>query len=262
MLATWYNAMGVALALSSGLGGFTVSYIVVQAAPLTVFMADVTTFRPEVTYAWLKDGDEPFKKTAGDFLSGVIGNPSFPKAQERATKSKELYDIYAPTVVDRDKQTSDTSAARIAARTPLELELRLLLADVQAESGGDLVKLNSTNAPLARNAETTPTATKPEKISFYLWGNPEQLFVQCEPQPGDPVYVARVSEDDVNWKWIKSDKRSSVGFFNLPAGVKLYAQMMVQNSVSESPWSDSKPFMIPAQGISIPERKRPKGRKK
>ena len=63
---------------------------------------------------------------------------------------RDLFVVYEPTVVERDKQTSETAAARIAARTPLEAALRSLLPDIQAESGNDLTKLLTTNIPLGR----------------------------------------------------------------------------------------------------------------
>ncbi|MBI1223894.1 MAG: hypothetical protein GC192_01540 [Bacteroidetes bacterium] len=222
-------------------------------------MADVTTFKPEVTYAWLSDPDHVFKNIAEDFTNGVVGNAFFPNSQTRATNAKALYLAYAPTVVEKDKQNSETSAARIAARTPLETELRLLLADVQAESGGDLARLLSTDAPLARYPESVQPAVKPEAVYFFLYGNPEQLYVQCDSQGTGSIYLARISDDDTNWNWISSDKKSAIGFTGLPAGIRLYAQMRVRNTVSEGQWSDSKPFMIPLSGMSIPNRKRPTG---
>jgi hypothetical protein len=225
----------------------------------TLFMAESTTFKPEVTYSWLNDADIEFKPQAEDFINGTINNPDFPNSRVRAVSAQSLFNVYALTVVDKDKQTSETSAARIAARAPLEAELRLLLAEVQAESGGDLAKLLSTNAPLARYPEAVQAATKPDAVYFYLYGNPEQLYVQCDSQGSGCVYMARISEDEENWKWISSDKKSAIGFTGLPTGVKLYAQMRVRNTVSEGQWSDSKPFMIPPSSLSIPVRKRPIG---
>lgn len=257
--ATGQGAVVRAMLLLWGIGRAKAQWWFAYTTAITLFMADVSTFKPEVTYAWLSDPDIEFKSKAEDFIDGVVDNDFFPNSQSRATNAQALYDTYAPTVVEKDKQNSETSAARIAAREPLENELRLLLADVQAESKGILSRLLSTNAPLARNPEAVQAAQKPETVYFFLYGNPEQLFVQCDSQGPGCTYSARVSEDDTNWKWISSDKRSAIGFTGLPVGVKLYAQMLVRNTISEGQWSDSKPFMLPPSGLSIPARKRPKG---
>ncbi len=217
------------------------------------------TFKPEVTYGFLNDPDDPFKLTVGDIVSGTVANAFFPDSQPLALSVQTLFGIYSPTVVDRGQQTSESAAARIAARTNLEAALRNLLAAVQAESGGSLARLLTTNIPLARNPETPASPLRPETLSFYLFGSPLQLYVQCEAQPSAKVYTCRISTDETNWQWVSSDGKSAIAFSGLPVGVTLYAQMMVKNSVSASEWSDSKPFTIPVSGVSIPKFMRPKG---
>jgi hypothetical protein len=85
------------------------------------------------------------------------------------------------------------------------------------------------------------------------------LYAQCEAQPNAQIYEAQVSKDEQTWLWRSNAGKSAVAFSNLPVGEKLYVQMRVKNAVGNSEWSASTPFLIPQSGLTIPERKRPKG---
>jgi len=224
-------------------------------------MTTETTFKPEVSTTFITEPDDTFSPTVDNIIQGVKGNPLFPNSQTSITDVEGLYDAYKLTLVDPDKRTSETAAARIAAREPLETALRQLLPQVQLESRGDLTRLLSTNIPLVRNPVKPSLPATPNAINLFLFGSPIKLFAQCDSQPNTQVYHARISTDQENWQWANSASTSYVPFSGLPKGVVLYVQMMVKNSVGESDWSGSKQFMIPAEGITIPERKRPKGYK-
>ncbi len=222
-------------------------------------MTDPLNFKPEVTYGFINDPDDLFKPTTENIVLGIVGNPAFPNSQAKALIVKTLFLAYSPTVVDPERRNSLTAAARVAARTPLEVALRDLLPDIQAESGGDMKALLSTNIPLARNPETPGMPFTPVSIELYLFGSPEQLYAKCEVQKNSKLYIARISRDETNWLWHNSDTRAAVSFTGLPVGEKLYVQMMVRNSVATSEWSNSKPFIIPEPGLVTPKRKRPRG---
>lgn len=223
------------------------------------FMSSELNFKPEVAYSWINDPDDEFKPTVEKIVKGTVTNPLFPLAQTKALNIKALYLVYGPTVVDPGKRNSDTAAARVAARTPLEAALRDFLPDIQAESGGSLTALLSTNIPLVRVPTTSQMPIMPGSINLYLFGNPTQLYAQCEAQIHSKFYEARVSSDQVAFPWTATSSKSAVGFVGLPAGQTLYVQMRVTNAIGPSEWSASKPFMIPAVGVTIPEVKRPRG---
>ena len=99
----------------------------------------------------------------------------------------------------------------------------------------------------------------PTSVLIYRFGNPPQIFFQCEVQPNAQLYYAQVSRDQVNWLWQASDVKSAVSFSDLPVGEVLYVQMCVKNSVGKGGWSAAIPFYIPAPGVSVPMDKRPLG---
>ena len=222
-------------------------------------MNNENTFKPEVSTTFINDSDDTFSPTVEKIIEGVKGNELFRNSQENIINVERLYTPYKITLVDPDKRTSETAANRVAAREPLEAALRELLPQVQLESKGDLVKLLTTNIPLLRNPVKPDQPSIPETIKLYLFGSPIKLYAQCDAQPNAQVYLARISTDQQNWQWQNSAAKSAVPFTGLPKGQALYVQMMVTNSVGESEWNATKPFMIPAEGIAIPERKRPKG---
>lgn len=218
-----------------------------------------TTFKPEVTYSFLSASDSTFKAIVADIVAGTVDNPFFPNSQPKALNVKNHYLEYAPTVVDKEKQNSETAAIRVVKRGLLEKALRELLPAIQYEANGSLPALLSTNIPLSRNPERPDMAYAPLQLSLFLFGNPQQLFVQCEKQWNAQLYHAQISRDKENWIWTSSDVRSAVGFSNLPVGEKLYVQMRVKNSLNLGEWSIAVPFYIPEPGVKIPEFKRPRG---
>lgn len=222
-------------------------------------MTNELTFKAEVTYSWITESDDRLKSLLSVILPSIIGNPLFPNSQEKAIEVDQLFKAYEPTVVEKDKQNSETASQRVATRVPLEAGLRELLPLIQAESGGSLVALLTTNIPLARNPEKPGSPLVPSELNFYLFGTPTMLYVQCPAQEKAQLYLVEISRDQVNWEWKASDVKSAVAFLDLPAGVKLYARMRVKNSVSSSDWSAAVPFHIPESGVRIPMTKRPKG---
>lgn len=222
-------------------------------------MNNENAFKPEVTYSFLNYGDEKFKPIVEKIVNGTVGNAFFPNSQDKAKAVEERFAAYSPTVVDPDKRNSETAAARVAARGPLMDALRDLLPTIQAESGGSLAKLLTTNIPLARNRAVLQLPLTPNALNLFLYGNPLQFYVQCKSQTNAKVYEAQVSKDKVTWPWQANDGKSAVGFSNLPVGELLYVQMRVKNAIGTSEWSTPVPFTIPVEGVVIPERKRPKG---
>ncbi len=222
-------------------------------------MQNENSYKPEISFSFINYGDDKYKPIVEKIVKGTVGNAFFPNSQDKARVVEERYNAYAPTVVGPDKRNSETAAAREAARGPLDAALRDLLPAIQAESGGSLAKLLTTNIPLVRNKTVQQMPATPNAIELYLYGNPLQFYAKCETQTNAKVYEAQVSRDKLTWPWQAYDSKSAVGFSNLPAGETLYVQMRVKNSVGTSEWSTPKPFTIPVEGVAIPERKRPKG---
>lgn len=216
-------------------------------------------YKAEVSFAWLGDADELFKPTTGNVIIGVKGNPLFPASQALVLAVEVDYLVYAPTVVGRNKVNSETAAARAVARAPVEAKLRDLLYSVQLESNGSLPALLTTNIPLVRKATPTQAPGTPGGYGFFLFGNPEVLYVKCEAQENAQVYFAEVSREPDVWLWHASDVKSAVGFTNLPSGETLHVRMRVKNAVSMGPWGPIVSFMIPPEGVAIPVRARPRG---
>ncbi len=212
--------------------------------------------KPEIVLGWLNDPDLRFAPIIRRIIDGLKRNEAFPDPVPSIESLETAYDVYLPFVVGKDKVSGANAVMRQEKRTVVEDIVRELGPWVQLKSGGNLVKLTSTNFPLADEPGTAPTPETPSEIVLYIAGDPVSLFVKCKAQTNAKIYSVQVSRDNQNWEWTDSDTSSTVEIAGLPIGVTLYLQMRMKNVNGPSNWSSSIKFRIPEPDEVVPQRRK------
>jgi hypothetical protein len=115
---------------------------------------------------------------------------------------------------------------------------------VAFEAKMNLEALETTNFELVDKPQPKGLVGLVKDVVLNTNGVSGMVIVKCAKDDNATMYNARVSTDQVNWTWQKSNTSRTVKITNVPVGDRIYVQMQLENDKGTSPWSQSKVGII------------------
>jgi hypothetical protein len=199
---------------------------------------------PKIKHSFTAYPDAIFSLFGDDIVRGLTDNSFFPSIAPALTifdNALKAFQLSIPTPSDRSPARN---VAKRVTKAEVITQLVLLSYLVSYEAKMSLEALETTNFELQDKPQAKGLVGTVKSLVLQTNGVRGMVIIKCEKDDNATLYNARVSTDNENWTWFKSNTSRTVKITNLPIGDRIYVQMQLENDKGTSPWSQSKMGMI------------------
>lgn len=195
---------------------------------------------PKIKHSFTSDSDADFSLFGEDIITGLTDNDFFPDVAPHLAVFAEALKAFQLSIPTPSERSPARTAAKRIKKEQAVQELILLSYYVSFVARFNLEALETTNFELVEKPKSKGLLGLVKGLQIKTNGTIGMAIISCDKDDNATLYNARISKDQVNWLWQKSNTSRTVKVPNLPIGERLYVQMQLENTNGTSPWSQSK----------------------
>jgi len=181
-------------------------------------------------------------------LTALKDNPYFPDMGELWTDLNNHFNTFRESIPARNMRNSFNAAIKNENKKELVKVLLKTCYYVEYAADGELEILESSGFELTNKHTGRGEVGMVTDVSFKTNGIAGMLITECKKDPNARNYQARVSTDQMNWKWFDSSGSRTIKIMDLPINEQLYVQVRMENARGQGPWSAS--FLARIAGVN------------